>query len=38
MNHLINAAQYPCGHAVLVTLIEAYEYKQFPLDLPDPIN
>jgi len=23
---------------VLVTLIEAYEHKQFPLDLPDPFE
>ncbi|SER76209.1 HTH-type transcriptional regulator / antitoxin HigA [Nitrosomonas sp. Nm51] len=23
---------------ILVTLIEAYEYKHFPLDLPDPIE
>jgi len=23
---------------VLVTLVEAYEYKHFPLDLPDPVE
>jgi len=23
---------------ILVTLIEAYEYKHFPLDLPDPVE
>jgi antitoxin component HigA of HigAB toxin-antitoxin module len=40
-DHAAGTCQSPCVHPpidVLVTLVEAWEWKHYPLDLPDPIE